>query len=47
VKKKLAKKAPKSKPKIHSKEDFNQATHRVMQEVIRRSEAICSTLPKP
>jgi hypothetical protein len=47
MKKKPAKKSLKRKPKLHSREDFNQATHRVMQEVIRRSEEICSTLPKP
>jgi hypothetical protein len=47
MKKKAAKKAPKRRPKLHSKEDFNQATFRVMQEVTRRSEEICATLPKP
>jgi len=38
---------PKPKPtKRAPKEDFNQATFRVMQEVTRRSEAIPSTIPK-
>jgi hypothetical protein len=39
MKKKPAKKAIKSKPKRQPKEDFNQATFRVMQEVIKRSES--------
>jgi hypothetical protein len=34
----------KPKPKIHQpKEDFNQATHRVFEEVTRRSEALPKT----
>jgi hypothetical protein len=37
----------KSKPKSSAKEDFNQATFRVMQEVTRRSEAIPRTSKKP
>jgi hypothetical protein len=38
MKKKPAKKATKIKAKRQPKEDFNQATFRVMQEVIRKSE---------
>jgi len=36
---KPTKKVTKRKPKRQPKEDFNQATFRVMQEVIRRSES--------
>jgi hypothetical protein len=41
--KKTAKKAPKGKPKHQPKEDFNQATHRVFEEITRRSEALPKT----
>jgi hypothetical protein len=42
-----SKSLPKSKPKSNSKEDPNQATFRVFQEITRRSEAISGTIPKP
>jgi hypothetical protein len=43
AKSKSKRKAPKPRPR----EDFIQATHRVFEEVIRRSEQIPGTLPKP
>jgi hypothetical protein len=42
MKKKPATK-PKAKPKRQPKEDFNQATHRVFEEITRRSEALPKT----
>ena len=45
--KKIKAKSKRKPSKRQPREDFIQATHRVFQEVIRRSGEIPGTLPKP